>query len=380
MTSTSRIRAAIRFERALRLFGTQTVVFALVLSLVALPSSGCLFFGEKPIDEGIIRTEQADVYSSTALVSLTVASVKRGDVVDILSRESVQGPTYTESWVQIRLRDDAETSGWLESRHVVSQSIVSKTAEIAGNAEELPALARGRLKVSQRLRLAVGRDADVAAVLSRGTIFDIIGKEATTFKPEKKAKAAKGTAAGDEPATDEDAEEPEEQTDVWYRVRLDDGSIVRGGWLLSRSVNIEVPDEILHLEGDGRRFVAWQSVGTVVDPKLAAQNSETAMRHHYVTYMRRGSTPEDADFEWVYAVFWDVDSHVYYSPFRDVDLRGVFPIAMRKDGTRTIVTANVLDDQNNPVPVEYETWTDEKGRFSLRRITPPIRGEKIGRR
>ncbi|MCC6745434.1 MAG: SH3-like domain-containing protein [Acidobacteria bacterium] len=352
----------------------------MLLLASGVPATGCLFFDEAPIDEGIIRSEQADVYSSTALVSLTVASVKRGDQVDILRRESVQGPTYTESWLQVRLRDDAETSGWIEARHVVSQSIVSRTAEIAGSEETMPALARGRLKVSQRLRLGVGRDTDVAAVLTRGTVFDIIGKESSTFKPERTATAAGADASRDETATEEDAGEPEEQVDVWYRVRLDDGSIVRGGWLLSRSVNIEVPDEILHLEGDGRRFVAWQSIGTVVDPKLAAQNPETATRHHYVTYMRRGSTPEDVDFEWVYAVFWDVDSHVYYSPFRDTELRGVFPLAMRKDGSRTIVTVHVLDARNQPVPVDYETWTDEKGRFSLRRVTPPVTGEKIGRR
>jgi len=350
------------------------------LAVAALPSQGCLFFDVEPIDEGIVRTEQADVYSSTALVSLKVASVKRGDIVDILSRESVQGPTYTESWVQVRLRDDAETSGWIEARHIVSQSIVTKTAEIAGSPEAMPALARGRLKVNQRLRLDVGREADVAAVLSRGTLFDIIGKQETTFKPEKKAKPAAGSPEAEEAAGEDSADEPEEQKDVWYRVRLDEGSIVRGGWLLSRSVNLEVPDEILHLEGDGRRFVAWQAIGSVVDPKLAAQNPETATRHHYVTYMRRGSTPAEADFEWVYAVFWDVESHVYYSPFRDTELRGVYPLAMRKDGTRTVVTANVLDDQNQLVPVEYETWTDEKGRFNLRRITPPVRGEKIGRR
>lgn len=380
MTRTDRIRRALGWNvvcpspRRLR-----ALAFVLLLAS-GVPATGCLFFDEAPIDEGIIRSEQADVYSSTALVSLTVASVKRGDQVDILRRESVQGPTYTESWLQVRLRDDAETSGWIEARHVVSQSIVSRTAEIAGNEETMPALARGRLKVSQRLRLGVGRDTDVAAVLTRGTVFDIIGKESSTFKPERTATAAGADASRDETATEEDAGEPEEQVDVWYRVRLDDGSIVRGGWLLSRSVNIEVPDEILHLEGDGRRFVAWQSIGTVVDPKLAAQNPETATRHHYVTYMRRGSTPEDVDFEWVYAVFWDVDSHVYYSPFRDTELRGVFPLAMRKDGSRTIVTVHVLDARNQPVPVDYETWTDEKGRFSLRRVTPPVTGEKIGRR
>jgi len=375
MRSTDLLRAAL--DPAPRLRALLRAVLAVAVAGASLPASGCLFFDEKPIDEGIVRTEQADVYSSTALVSLKVASVKRGDVVDILRKESVQGPTYTETWLQVRLRDDAETSGWIESRHIVSQAIVSKTAELAGKPEELPALARGRLKVSQRLRLSAGRDADVAAVLQRGTEFDIIGKEQSTYKPEKKSK---GGDLGDEAASEEDTGEPEEQTDVWFRVRLDQGSIVRGGWLLSASVNIEVPDEILHLEGDGRRFVAWQSIGTVTDPKLASQNPENATRHNYVTFMRRGSTPPEADFEWVYAVFWDAGSHTYYSPFRDTELRGVFPLSVREDNGRTIVTAHVLDEKDNPVPVEYETWTDEKGRYSLRRITAPVRGEKIGRR
>ena len=43
-----------------------------------------------------MRSEQADVYSSTALVALKVTTVKRGDTVEILRREPVTGPTYSE--------------------------------------------------------------------------------------------------------------------------------------------------------------------------------------------------------------------------------------------------------------------------------------------
>src|SRR5215471_17131092 len=77
-------------------------------------ASGCIFSDETPIDEGVVRSEQADVYSSTALVALKVTTVKRGDTVDILRREAVTGPTSTENWLQIRLHDDADTSGWIE--------------------------------------------------------------------------------------------------------------------------------------------------------------------------------------------------------------------------------------------------------------------------
>ena len=93
MRRTDRIRAALGLTPAPCTSRLIPVAAALVLVTLVLSSSGCLFFGQEPIDEGIVRTEQADVYSSTALVSLKVASVKQGDIVDILSRESVQGPT-----------------------------------------------------------------------------------------------------------------------------------------------------------------------------------------------------------------------------------------------------------------------------------------------
>lgn len=339
-------------------------------------ASGCIFSDESPIDEGVVRSEQADVYSSTALVALKVTTVKRGDTVDILRREAVTGPTSTENWLQIRLKSDTEMSGWIEARHVVSESVVKKTEEVAGNAGTEPAIARGRLKVNQKLRLAAGRDSDVAAILSRGTEFDIVGKGQTRYKPERKAKPE---GEDDEAAPDE-PEDEEAKTDVWYRVRLDEGAIIRGGWVLALSVSLEVPDEILHLEGEGRRFVAWQVVGTVNDAKLAAQSPETAKRNNYVTFMRRANAPDDVDFERIYCLFWDTDTHNYYAPYVESDLRGVFPITQREEGNRKIVTLNVLDERNEHVPVELEIALGEKGRYVVRRITPPIRGERIVRR
>jgi hypothetical protein len=353
------------------------VALALTFAITLL-ASGCIFSDEQPIDQGIVRSEQADVYSSTALVALKVATVKRGDTVDILRKEAITGPTSTENWLQIRLKDDAETSGWIEARHVVSEAVVKKTEEVAGPDA---AIARGRLKVNQKLRLAAGRDEEVAAVLSRGTEFDIVGKAQTTYKPEKKAKpgAASGSDTGDEP--DEEPDEPETQTDVWYRVRLDEGSIIRGGWILAQSISLEVPDEILHLEGEGRRFVAWQVVGTVVDTKAAARDPNDAKRSNYVTFMRRATAPDDVDFERVYCLFWDPDAHTYYAPYVDSDLRGVFPITQREEGGRKIITLNVLNDQDQKVPVELEVVPGgDKGRSTVRRLTAPIRGEKISAR
>jgi hypothetical protein len=367
----SSLRARIRAAAAL--------AFACCLLASTVAISGCIFSDEKPIDEGIVRSESADVYSSTALVALKVATVKRGDVLDILGKEDVTGPTSTESWLQVRLKDDAETNGWIEARHVVRQDIVNQTAEIAGKSAEMPPIARGRLKVNQRLRLQAGREAPVAATLSRGTEFDIIGKAQTSFKPEKaKPKPGVSSTNADQDDEPDEPDEPEEQTDVWYRVRLDEGMIIRGGWVLAQSVSLEVPDEILHLEGEGRRFVAWLNVGNTIDPQ--AKDPSQTQRNNYVTFMRRGNAPDDVDFERIYCLFWDADTRNYYAPYVDSDLRGVFPVAFRDEGGRKIITANVLDAENKPVPIELEIIATGKGKSTVRRITPPVKGERISSR
>jgi hypothetical protein len=339
---------------------------AALSALLALASTGCLFVDEEAIDEGIVRSETADVFSSTALVALKVATVHRGQEVDILRRTTVTGTTHTEDWLQVRLGDDERTTGWIEARHIVSRSVVDRSKEIAGSPDSAPALARGRLKVNQRLRLKAGRDGDVATLLARGTEFDIVGKETTIHTSERKK--------GDD-EEEAQSEEFESKTDVWYRVRLASDSIVHGGYLLANSVSLEVPDEIAHLEGDGRRFVGWISVGSVIDPKLAVQAPDRAERFHYISFMRRATAEDEVDFERVYCLFWHTDSHSYYGPYVE-DLRGVFPVSQREEGGRKLVTIHVLDANDKHVPVEYEVFRTEKGKLDVKRLTPPVPGER----
>ena len=342
---------------------------ALVLTCLLLTASGCLFSNTEEGEKGIVRSEVAEVYSSTAMVALKVATLKRGDEVRILKEESVTGPTYTVDWINIRLNDDEGTNGWVEARHVVSEEVVARSKEIAGTSEELPAFAMGRLKVNQKLRLEPGRDARVATVLLRGTTFEVIGKELKSFTPEKSKKEGEDVAV-EEPAA-EPEEEEEQKTDTWYQVRLGDDSIIKGGWILAQSIGIEAPDEILHLEGDGRRFVAWQKIDSVSDAKLKQD------RNNYVTMMRRGGLPDSVDFERIYFLLWDVDSHTYYAPYVESDLRGVFPVRQRQEGGRKIVVVHVLNSANQPVPVEFEVVQGDRGRRIVRRITPPVQGERL---
>jgi hypothetical protein len=37
----------------------------------------------------------------------------------------------------------------------------------------------------------------------------------------------------------------------------------------------------------------------------------------------------------------------------------------------------VLDDKNQPQPIDFEALRSEKGKWIVRRVTPPIKGERI---
>jgi hypothetical protein len=354
----------------LRSHAARALSAALALALAAplLLAQGCLFGSSEEGEQGVVRTEKAEVYSSTAMVALKVATLKRGDEVRILKRESVTGPTYTVDWLNVRLKDDEGTSGWVEARHIVPDAVVEKSRQIAGTREEQPAFAVGRLKVNQKLRLGPARSEPAAVVLLRGATFEIIGKQQTSFTPEKKKKEGEEEAAAEEPATA--TEEPDEKTDTWYQVRLDD-PVIKGGWILAGSVSLEAPDEILHLEGDGRRFVGWQVVNTVHDDKLKAD------RNNYVTVMRRAGLPDAVDYERVYCLFWDPDAHTYYAPYVDSELRGVFPIRQREEDGKKIITLHVLNQANEPTPVDLQVIPSDKGKQMVRRVTGPIKGERL---
>ena len=73
-------------------------------------------------------------------------------------------------------------------------------------------------------------------------------------------------------------------------------------------------------------------------------------------------------------------SITYYAPYVDSDLRGAFPITQRVEGQRTIVTTYVLNAQNEKTKIEIEVVPGEKGRTTVRRVTPPVPGERLSRR
>jgi hypothetical protein len=331
-----------------------------VLTLVCL-SSGCkLISGESKIDEGIVIAQKLTIRSTTAPAALPLAEVKRGDRLEILEQAEFKTPTRTNEWYRVRTKTRDATEGWVEARSVINKSLVDKSQELFEKSKSIPLQGIGRLKVQTRLRLEPG--GDVVTYLSRGMMVEIAGKTRTTFKPEKQR---------DSDDTD-DSDEPETRTVIWYQVRLPETEVLRAGWVGAQQVQLDVPDEILYLEGEGRRFTGWVVLDQTKDKK-------GVLKDNYIGLMKSLSTEGPIDFTRLWILTYSPEQGRYVGGGIFDGLRGVLPLTLGTASGHKGFTIHELDENDKPVPAEYEVRRDGS-RIYVSRLTPKLVVKKAATR
>ena len=328
-----------------------------LIAVVCCLLSSCGFIsGDSKIDEGIVVSTREKIRSSTATVALDLAEVKRGDRLDILEQAQVKTPTRTAEWYKVRTKTKDATEGWVDARSVINKSVVDKTLDLFEKSKATPSQGTGRLKVQTKLRIEAG--GDVVTYLSRGTMVEIVGKARTQFKPEKQQ---------DPDDADEASEEPETRTVLWYQVRLPESEVLRAGWVGAQQVQLDVPDEILHLEGEGRRFTGW----VVFDQ---TKNKKGESKDNYIGLMKSLRTEGPIDFTRIWVLIYSPEQGRYVNAYLKDGLRGVLPITI--DPGQRGFTINELDENGKPVPIKYEAIRVSPSRLNIRRLSPEIQIKK----
>ncbi|MGH9765684.1 MAG: hypothetical protein ACREDR_04300 [Blastocatellia bacterium] len=333
-------------------------VICLTFSLAILLSGCSALSGDAKIGEGVVNANVLQIRSSTAMVSLNVAQAKKGDRLDILDQMEVKTPTRVVEWYKVRTKVTPLVTGWVEARSIVSESIIDKTEKLYEDAKPIPSQGKGRLKVQTKLRVEPA--GDVATLLNRGTSVDIVGKARTTYKPEKQP-------SGDD--SDEDVEEPETKTLVWYLVRLQDSDLIKAGWVGGQQVELDVPEDIIYLEGEGRRFTGW-----VVFDQTRDKNGR--LRDNYIGCMKSLETEGPIDFTRLWVLVFSPDEGRYVGPYIEDGLRGVLPITMARVNGYNGFTFHELDENGKPVKVEYELSRKDSSHVVVKRITPKFYAKK----
>ena len=330
-----------------------------LMSATILVAACGLISSDSKIDEGIVIAAREKIRSSTATVALDLAEVKRGDRLDIIEQTQVKTPTRIAEWYKVRTKTKDATEGWIEARYVISKALVDKAADIYERSKATPSQGTGRLKVRAPLRIEGG--GDILTYLSRGTMVDIVGKTRTTVKPDKQQ----------EPDS-EDTEEPETRTVLWYQVRLPESEVLRAGWVGAQQVQLDTPDEILYLEGEGRRFTGW-----VVFDQTKTKKGE--MKDNYIALMKNLATEEPVDFTRLWILIYSPDQGRYVSAPIDHStvedgLHGVLPVTIHPDHKG--FTIHELDENRKVVAVEYEAIRTDASHLRVRRLSPKITYKK----
>lgn len=330
------------------------LLLAAVIAVFAASLCGCgILGGSLKIDDGVVIAPKATMRSSTATVSLPIKELKRGDRLDILEQATVKTPTRVEEWYKVSAVQGGEV-GWIEARYLINKNIVDKIESLFQGSKDLPSQGTGRLKVQARLRLDAG--GDVVTHLNRGTTVEIVGKARTTIKERPQDEGG---------ADDQVTEEPGLRTVLWYQVRMPEAEVVRAGWVGAQQVELDVPDEILHLEGDGRRFTGW-----VVYDQTRTKKGE--VKNNYIGLMKSLSTEGPIDYTRLWFLNYSPDANRYVNGGLFDGLRGVLPVTLGTASGVKGFTIQELDENDKPVPAYYEVTRLNPERVVIRRLSPPL--------
>ncbi|MBV9081609.1 MAG: hypothetical protein JOZ62_02950 [Acidobacteriaceae bacterium] len=114
------------------------------------------------------------------------------------------------------------------------------------------------------------------------------------------------------------AKKPEEPKKL---VIMEDWTLVRTkdkqcGWVLSRNLNISIPDEVAQY-AEGKRITSYFDLGAIAD-------EQKGVKHNWL--WTTASEPEPYDFDGWRVFLWNRRHHRYETSYRQRDVEGYFPV------------------------------------------------------
>src|SRR5205823_5265372 len=138
-------------------------------------------------------------------------------------------------------------------------------------------------------------------------------------------------SANKEPAKPPAAPPP---MDDWSLIRASDG---KAGWVLSRMVNMAIPDEVAQY-AEGHRITSYFAMGDVQD--------EGQLKHNWLwTTIRKGAQPYEFDnFRFF---IWSRRHHRYETVYIARDVVGHYPVEVDTKASNPTFTLMLEDDNGN---------------------------------
>lgn len=365
------------------------ILFIIVL---AFGLAGCSTLAGKKEDTGVVIARRAQVRSSTAVVAADLVEVSRGDQVDILDSETVE--ETKENWLLVRVHDEENTEGWIESRNIMPEDVLEKARKLAEEDKGIPAQAGGQLRASTNLRLSPDRSVkdNIMMKLESGSVFEIVGwkrvpKPKEDEAPESDVAPKSGTPeqnAKKRSKEDDEPKEPEETNELWYKVRLGPAaSPAPAGWIYGKQVELRVPSDIIFYR-TGREFVAWRRLDDEPDANTSTPKDKDAGKEAKPgswVILEKGSSDgphklDEPDFDRIYVLGYDKYNQEHYTAYRSPDVKGYLPLRVEGRGDNKTFTVRIQNDDGQTNDAQYSLYRDDRGNLKVTAPNETPKGKK----
>jgi hypothetical protein len=283
------------------------------LYAAAMLMAGCSHFRARHQAERVyVLPKEKMLKDHVAALAKTTATVTNGQPLEVIER----------SKRFIHVKTEKGETGWIEEATVVTQPVADEFTDMATQSKSATALATATASAESRMHVRPGRTTTWLYLIERDEKVQLL-KRAIALKPVTPGAAvSKASSESGEGKENAAAAPPMED---WWLVRDQRG---RTGWVLSRSLDIDVPDAMLKL-GQGERFMAVYPLNTVHDDD-SGQPTGSEVTQYVVGYAANHSGMM-YDFDTVVVYTWNTKKHRYEGAYRDRDIEGFLPLTVTQE-------------------------------------------------
>ena len=278
------------------------VLIVLAVLVVVLAAAWWALRPKPALERAYVRNRSVNVWNRVAQVREPVATLRYGDVVEVLERRGEN----------VSVRTAQGDTGWVSERNLMTPELWEKTAALIALARSKTVQARGQTKVLSNLRAEPGRDSPRIVQLSAGIPVEVLARQVVEFKP----------SSAEEGKPEEGA-----RREDWVLVRASDPDVGEvAGWVLGRFIEPALPDPLRNL-GAGIRWMAWFELSRVMD--------ESGERGQFLGVGTIGPEGGACDFTLLRVYTWNLTRHRYETAYVESFLCGRLPVSVAAGAKET---------------------------------------------
>jgi SH3-like domain-containing protein len=340
------VSSVLRRTRLRRLFEL-TICVVIITGL-----SGCTHLREHLKPEMVyVVAKQTYLRDRVAAVSNRTALVTNGEALEVVEH----GRRF------LKVKTSKGEVGWIEDHMVIDQASYDQFAALQQQHAHDPVVATGVLRDDLYLHVKPGRDTERFYLLPENEKLQLLVR-ASVPKPAppqgflaaphpavaaKKVSKAGSSSGAKAPLPGE----PTVPMEDWWLVRNNKGQV---GWMLSRRLDVDVPDAIGGYS-EGQKIVGAYVLSKVYDSESSLPDK---MVPEYVSVTNAYKDGLPYDFNQVRVFTWNVKKHRYETAYRQRNIEGYLPVTISESKNaqgESVPEFSITVASNDEVKVDAET-------------------------